>query len=327
MSTILCPQQLESDQDYSLRPSFLKEFIGQTNIKSNLLVFLDSAKKRNEPLDHCLFYGPPGLGKTTLAQIIAKEMNVNIKTTSAPALVKTADLAGILMNLKRGEILFIDEIHRMRIALEEMLYSAMEDLKLDLAIGQGSTARIARVDLAHFTLVAATTRLGLISNPLRSRFPISLRLELYSTEELHTVLARAAMMLKLNCSSDGLTEIAMRSRGTPRIALRILRRVRDFAIVENIQSTNVSYVQQILAKMEIDGLGLDSNDHRYLQFIYNNYNGGPVGLETIASGLNETKDSIEETIENYLIRIGFVNKTTKGRQLTHHAINYLLKKL
>ncbi len=314
---------LETDVDFSLRPHLLNEFVGQEHIKSNLSIFIKAAQNRNEPLDHTLFYGPPGLGKTSLAHIIAKEMGVNFKATSGPTLSKAADLAAILTNLQENDVLFIDEIHRLNTNIEEILYPAMEDFFLDIIIGEGPAARSVRIDLPRFTLIGATTRLGLISNPLRDRFGIPLRLNFYKVEELVKVINRAANLLNTKITKDGAQEIAQRSRGTPRIALRLLKRIRDFASVENRPEIDAALADSALTRLEVDKAGLDSNDYRYLKFIVDNYNGGPVGVETIASALSEQRDAIEETIEPYLIQIGLLQRTPRGRVITNGAFVHL----
>jgi holliday junction DNA helicase RuvB len=306
-----------------LRPKFLQDFLGQKKIKENLQIFLNAAKKRGDSLDHTLFYGPPGLGKTTLSQIIAQEMGVGFKGTSGPIISKSGDLAAILTNLQPGDILFIDEIHRLNTAVEEVLYSAMEDYKLDIIIGEGPAARAIKIDLPKFTLVGATTRLGLLSNPLRDRFGIPLRLHFYEIEELKQIIIRDANILGVVISDDGAFEIAKRSRGTPRIAIRLLKRVRDFACDANKDEIDKDLADYSLKKLEIDNSGLDASDRRYLEFIANNYQGGPVGIETIAAGLSEEKDSVEDTIESYLLQKGFVQRTPRGRMLTKLAINHL----
>lgn len=320
---ILDGSELETDADFSLRPNYLLEFVGQEHIKSNLNVFIQAANNRNESLDHTLFYGPPGLGKTSLAHIVAKEMGVNFKATSGPTLSKAADLAAILTNLQENDVLFIDEIHRLNTNIEEILYPAMEDFYLDIIIGEGPAARSVRIDLPKFTLIGATTRLGLLSNPLRDRFGIPLRLNFYNEDELVKVLNRAAELLNTKISQKGAQEIAKRSRGTPRIALRLLKRVRDFASVENRDEIDENIADSALNRLEVDKAGLDSNDYRYLKFISDNYNGGPVGVETIAAALSEQRDAIEEAIEPYLIQIGLLQRTPRGRMITDNAFSHL----
>jgi Holliday junction DNA helicase RuvB len=322
-SNILLPEKLINDHEANIRPARLMEFVGQSQIKANLSVFISAAKTRKQTLDHTLFYGPPGLGKTTLANIISSEMGVNFRSTSGPVLSKGADLAAILTNLQENDVLFIDEIHRMTISVEEMLYSAMEDFSLDIIIGEGPAARTVKISLPKFTLVGATTRLGLLSNPLRDRFGIPLRLSFYSVDELVSVISRASKILDLKINELGSREIARRSRGTPRIALRLLRRVSDFAIVDNVEIIDEELADKALNLLEVDQEGLDSNDYRYLRFIADNYNGGPVGIDTIGAGLSEQRDSIEDTIEPYLIQIGFLQRTPRGRVLTDKAAKYL----
>lgn len=320
----LAPTQQENDiAENILRPTMLKDFLGQNKIKDNLQIFLNAAKKRSESLDHTLFYGPPGLGKTTLSQIIAHEMEVGFKGTSGPIISKSGDLAAILTNLQAGDVLFIDEIHRLNTSVEEILYSAMEDYKLDIIIGEGPAARSIKIDLPKFTLVGATTRLGLLSNPLRDRFGIPLKLDFYQIEELKQIIIRDAHILGIEISNDGALEIAKRSRGTPRIAIRLLKRVRDFASAENISKINQNIADKSLKRLEIDHAGLDASDYGYLKFIAHNYQGGPVGIETIAAGLSEERDSVEDTIENYLLQKGFVQRTPRGRVLTKMAYQHL----
>jgi Holliday junction DNA helicase RuvB len=292
-------------------------------MKGNLSVFMQAAKTRSESLDHTLLYGPPGLGKTTIAHIISKEMGVDLRTTSGPVLSKAADLAAILTNLKENDVLFIDEIHRLNINIEEILYSAMEDFALDIIVGEGPAARSIRISLPKFTLVGATTRLGLLSNPLRDRFGIPLRLDFYDPEELCLVIKRGANLLNIAISDDGAVEISNRARGTPRIALRLLKRVRDFAEIANQDIISRDIADTALSKLEVDQMGLDSNDYRYLRFIADHYSGGPVGVDTIAAALSEQRDSIEDTIEPYLLQIGFLQRTPRGRMLTQGALKHL----
>ena len=300
----------------SLRPSLFKSFVGQKQTCDNLHIFIQAAKIKQKALDHVLLYGPPGLGKTTLAQIIAKEMEVNIRSTSGPMISKAGDLAAILTNLEKHDVLFIDEIHRLNTNVEETLYSAMEDFVLDIMIGEGPSARTVRIDLPPFTLVGATTRMGLISNPLRDRFGIPLRLNFYDTDDLSLVIQRASKMLDINLSEDGLNEIAKRSRGTPRIALRLLKRVGDFALMSNIQEVNAKTASNFLTKLEVDDNGFDSNDKRYLNILAQYYGGGPAGIETLSAAMSEKADTIEELIEPFLIRKGIIQRTPRGRVLT-----------
>lgn len=313
----------EDFAEMSLRPSLFDDFIGQEQAKSNLRIFIEAAKNRKEALDHVLLYGPPGLGKTTIAHIISKELGVNFKATSGPLLSKAGDLAAILTNLQENDVLFIDEIHRLNATVEEVLYPAMEDFNLDLIIGEGPAARTVRIDLPKFTLVGATTRLGLLSNPLRDRFGIPTRLNFYSPDELQKVIDRGAGILNADLNMDGAVEIARRSRGTPRIALRLLRRVRDFASVDGNRKIDKNLADNALNRLEVDSFGLDSADRRYLKFIAEKYSGGPVGVETICAGLSEQRDSIEETIEPYLLQLGFIMRTPRGRILTPHAFAHL----
>lgn len=307
----------------TLRPLYLEDFIGQYEIKENLKVFIESAKIRKETLDHTLFYGPPGLGKTTLSQIISHEMGVGFKGTSGPIISKAGDLAAILTNLQPNDVLFIDEIHRLHTSVEEVLYSAMEDFKLDIIIGEGPAARTIKIDLPKFTLIGATTRLGLLSNPLRDRFGIPLKLNFYSYDELQKIVERDCKILNVLISKDGSYEIAKRSRGTPRIAIRLLKRVRDFAIVAKKQEIDFEIVQLALERLNVDNIGLDNSDIKYLRFIIENYNGGPVGIDTISAGLSEERDSVEDTIEPFLIQQGFINKTPRGRIATQKAYKHL----
>jgi Holliday junction DNA helicase RuvB len=303
------------DVDAALRPKSLAEFIGQQAARENLRVFIEAARQRGDALDHVLFFGPPGLGKTTLAQIVAKEMGVGFRATSGPVIAKSGDLAALLTNLDEGDVLFVDEIHRLNPAVEEVLYPAMEDRALDLMIGEGPSARSVRIDLPRFTLVGATTRQGLLTTPLRDRFGIPVRLQFYTVEELELVVRRAARLLDLGITSDGAIEIARRSRGTPRIAGRLLRRVRDFANVAGVEAVDAKAADSALSRLEVDQLGLDLMDRRYLMMIADIYRGGPVGVETLAAGLSEPRDTIEEVIEPYLIQLGLIARTARGRCL------------
>jgi holliday junction DNA helicase RuvB len=311
------------DIDAALRPKALDEFVGQKAARENLRVFIAAAKERGDALDHVLFYGPPGLGKTTLAQIIARELGVGFRATSGPVIAKSGDLAALLTNLEDGDVLFIDEIHRLNPAVEEVLYPAMEDRALDLMIGEGPSARSVRIDLPRFTLVGATTRQGLITTPLRDRFGIPVRLIFYTVEELEHVVRRAAGLLNVAIADDGAHEIARRARGTPRIAGRLLRRVRDFAHVAGAPVVDAGVADSALNRLEVDALGLDSMDRRYLTMIADIYRGGPVGVETLAAGLSEPRDTIEDVIEPYLIQLGLVARTARGRCLNSRGWKHL----
>ena len=312
---LLTPARQPEDIDAALRPKSLDDFVGQRAARENLRVFIQAARARGEALDHVLFFGPPGLGKTTLAQIVAREMGVGFRATSGPVIAKSGDLAALLTNLEDGDVLFIDEIHRLQPAVEEVLYPAMEDRALDLMIGEGPSARSVRIDLPRFTLVGATTRQGLLTTPLRDRFGIPIRLQFYTVEELTRVVTRAAGLLGLAMSQDGATEVARRSRGTPRIAGRLLRRVRDFAHAAGHDLVDAAAADGALNRLEVDGLGLDAMDRRYLTMIADIYRGGPVGVETLAAGLSEPRDTVEEVIEPFLIQLGLVARTARGRCL------------
>jgi holliday junction DNA helicase RuvB len=320
---ITMPERRPEDLDAALRPKTLDEFVGQKAARENLRVFIEAAKARGDALDHVLFFGPPGLGKTTLAQIVARELGVGFRATSGPVIAKSGDLAALLTNLEDGDVLFIDEIHRLAPAVEEILYPAMEDRVLDLMIGEGPSARSVRIDLPKFTLVGATTRQGLITTPLRDRFGIPVRLQFYSVGELEQVVRRAAHLLGLVLTEDGAREVARRSRGTPRIAGRLLRRVRDFAQSDNDAEVDARVADAALTRMEVDQLGLDAMDRRYLLMIADIYKGGPVGVETLAAGLSEPRDTIEEVIEPYLIQLGLVARTARGRCLNGPAWAHL----
>ena len=321
---VLAAAKRDDDQpELSLRPQSLSEFIGQAKVCSNLKVFIDAARGRREALDHVLFAGPPGLGKTTLAQIVARELGVSFRATSGPVIARAGDLAALLTNLEDRDVLFIDEIHRLNPAVEEILYPAMEDFQLDLIIGEGPAARSVRIDLARFTLVGATTRTGLLTTPLRERFGIPIRLEFYEVPELEEIVRRGARLLGLALTPEGAHEIARRARGTPRVAGRLLRRVRDFASVAGASAVDAKLADGALAQLEVDGRGLDSLDHRYLRCIAENYAGGPVGVETLAAALSEPRDAIEEIIEPYLLQQGFIARTPRGRMLTAHAFAHL----
>jgi len=320
---VMAERREEDAADSSLRPQRLAEFIGQQQARSNLAVFIEAARTRREALDHVLFVGPPGLGKTTLAQIVARELGVNFRATSGPVIAKAGDLAALLTNLEERDVLFIDEIHRLNPAVEEILYPAMEDFQLDLIIGEGPSARSVRIDLPRFTLIGATTRQGLITTPLRDRFGIPVRLNFYSERELEEIVNRGARVLGIGMTADGANEIARRARGTPRIAGRLLRRVRDFALVAGATTIDRAAADRALLELEVDAAGLDAMDRRYLVNIAENYGGGPVGIETIAAALSEPRDAIEEIIEPFLIQKGFIQRTPRGRLLTSQAFRHL----
>jgi Holliday junction DNA helicase RuvB len=319
----LTPDETYEDKDPALRPQTLTEFVGQAETRANLAVFIEAAKRRGSSMDHVLFYGPPGLGKTTLAQIMARELGVNFRLTSGPVLAKAGDLAAILTNLDERDVLFIDEIHRLNPAVEEVLYPAMEDYALDLVIGEGPAARSVRIDLQPFTLVGATTRLGLLTTPLRDRFGIPIRLEFYSVKDLVKIVMRAAKLLNAEADIDGATEIAKRARGTPRIAGRLLRRVVDFALVEGDGRVTKKLADRALSRLGVDKIGLDSADRRYLILLAEGYGGGPVGIDTIAAALSESRDAIEEVVEPYLLQAALLQRSPRGRLLGPAAWKHL----
>lgn len=319
----LSPQRQPEDQDAALRPKTLAEFIGQEAARDNLRVFIQSAKSRGEAMDHVLFHGPPGLGKTTLAQIVARELGVGFRSTSGPVIAKSGDLAALLTNLEAGDVLFIDEIHRLNPVVEEVLYPAMEDRALDLIIGEGPSARSVRIDLAPFTLIGATTRQGLLTTPLRDRFGIPVRLQFYTEAELELVVRRGAKLLSVEMDSEGAREIARRARGTPRVAGRLLRRVRDFAHVAGDGLVTARVADEALTRLEVDALGLDAMDRRYLTMIADIYKGGPVGVETLAAGLAEPRDTVEDVVEPFLIQLGLVARTARGRVLNDRGWQHL----
>ena len=322
-SRLTTPEKRDDDPDVSLRPLALGDFVGQEAARKNLSIFVEAAKTRGDALDHVLFVGPPGLGKTTLAQIVARELGVNFRSTSGPVIAKAGDLAAQLTALEERDVLFIDEIHRLNPAVEEILYPAMEDFQLDLIIGQGPAARSVKIDLAKFTLVGATTRAGLLTTPLRDRFGIPIRLNFYTVEELQGIVSRGARVLGIAMAPDGANEIARRARGTPRIAGRLLRRVRDFAVVDNEPKITRAVADRALKLLDVDPIGLDQMDRRYLDAVAISFGGGPVGIETIAAALSEPRDAIEDIIEPYLIQLGFLQRTPRGRLLTPHAFRHL----
>ncbi|TRD21639.1 Holliday junction branch migration DNA helicase RuvB [Palleronia caenipelagi] len=319
----LRPQSLPEDEGNALRPQSLDAFVGQAEARANLRVFIESARMRGRAMDHTLFHGPPGLGKTTLCQIVARELGVNFRMTSGPVLAKAGDLAAILTNLEARDVLFIDEIHRLNPVVEEILYPAMEDFELDLVIGEGPAARTVRIELQPFTLVGATTRLGLLTTPLRDRFGIPIRLQFYNVDELTAIVARGASKLGVEAEPEGTREIAKRSRGTPRIAGRLLRRVVDFALVEGDGRLTRELADRALTRLEVDALGLDGADRRYLRLIAEHYQGGPVGIETMSAALSESRDALEEVIEPYLLQQGLIQRTPRGRMLAPRAWSHL----
>ncbi len=326
MSDVTSPTaERDGETDVSLRPSGFSEFVGQADARANLEVFIEAAKRRKSALDHVLFVGPPGLGKTTLAQIVAKELGAGFRATSGPVIAKAGDLAALLTNLEDGDVLFIDEIHRLNPAIEEILYPAMEDFQLDLIIGEGPAARSVRIDLAKFTLVGATTRAGLLTTPLRDRFGIPVRRSFYTPEELVQIVTRGARLLQVQMTGEGAMEVARRSRGTPRIAGRLLRRVTDFALVEGAEEVTAEVADKALLRLDVDRAGLDMLDRRYLNVIGDLYGGGPVGIETIAAALSEPRDAIEDIVEPYLMQQGFIQRTSRGRMLTARAFTHLGK--
>ena len=320
---ISAARQEDDREDNILRPQCLDEFTGQPKLRENLKVFIQSAKKRGEALDHVLFFGPPGLGKTTLAQIVSKELGVGFRGTSGPVIARAGDLAALLTNLQPHDVLFIDEIHRLNPAVEEILYPAMEDGQLDIIIGEGPAARSVKIDLPPFTLVAATTRSGLLTTPLRDRFGIQQRLEFYSADDLTKIVSRLSNLLGIDISDDGAAEIARRARGTPRVAGRLTRRVRDFAAVENANEITADIADHALKRLEIDESGLDAMDHRYLRCIIAKYAGGPVGVDTLAAALSEQRDVLEEVVEPYLLQQGLLQRTPRGRMISDYRYQYL----
>ena len=319
----LRPEPLPEDEGHALRPARLDEFIGQPEARANLAVFIESARRRGRAMDHALFHGPPGLGKTTLAQIMARELGVNFRTTSGPVLARAGDLAAILTNLEARDVLFIDEIHRLNPAVEEVLYPALEDFELDLVIGEGPAARTVRIELQPFTLVGATTRLGLLTTPLRDRFGIPVRLQFYSEAELFEIVRRGARLMGVEAEEAGLMEIARRARGTPRIAGRLMRRVVDFAVVEGGGRITRALADDALTRLGVDALGLDGADRRYLSMLAEHYAGGPAGIETLSAALSEARDGLEEVVEPYLLQQGLIQRTPRGRMLGQRAWRHL----
>ena len=323
INPLLREEPMHDDTDRALRPKSLREFIGQSEARSNLSVFIESARQRNDAMDHTLFFGPPGLGKTTLAQIISRELGVNFKMTSGPVLAKAGDLSAILTNLETNDVLFIDEIHRLNPIVEEILYPALEDFELDLVIGEGPAARTVRIELQPFTLVGATTRLGLLTTPLRDRFGIPIRLQYYSDDELYEIVKLNAEKLGIVADESGAIEIARRARGTPRIAGRLLRRVVDFVLVEGDGVLNKKIADHALTRLGVDNLGLDGADRNYLRLIADQYSGGPVGIETISAAISESRDALEEVIEPYLLQMGLIQRTPRGRMLANNGWRHL----
>ena len=323
INPLLREEPMHDDTDRALRPKSLREFIGQSEARSNLSVFIESARQRNDAMDHTLFFGPPGLGKTTLAQIISRELGVNFKMTSGPVLAKAGDLSAILTNLEPNDVLFIDEIHRLNPIVEEILYPALEDFELDLVIGEGPAARTVRIELQPFTLVGATTRLGLLTTPLRDRFGIPIRLQYYSDDELYEIVKLNAEKLGIVADESGAIEIARRARGTPRIAGRLLRRVVDFVLVEGDGVLNKKIADHALTRLGVDNLGLDGADRNYLRLIADQYSGGPVGIETISAAISESRDALEEVIEPYLLQMGLIQRTPRGRMLANNGWKHL----
>ena len=323
INPLLREEPIPDDKDRALRPKSLDEFIGQAEARSNLRVFIESARQRKDAMDHTLFFGPPGLGKTTLAQIISRELGVNFKMSSGPVLAKAGDLAAILTNLEANDVLFIDEIHRLNPVVEEILYPALEDFELDLVIGEGPAARTVRIELQPFTLVGATTRLGLLTTPLRDRFGIPIRLQFYSNEELYKIVKLNTEKLGIVADESGATEIARRARGTPRIAGRLLRRVVDFVLVEGDGVLNKKIADHALRRLGVDNLGLDGADRSYLRLIAEQYSGGPVGIETISAAISESRDALEEVIEPYLLQMGLIQRTPRGRMLAKNGWKHL----
>ena len=323
INPLLREEPIPDDSDRALRPKSIGEFIGQSEARSNLRVFIESARRRNDAMDHTLFFGPPGLGKTTLAQIISRELGVNFKMSSGPVLAKAGDLAAILTNLETNDVLFIDEIHRLNPVVEEILYPALEDFELDLVIGEGPAARTVRIELQPFTLVGATTRLGLLTTPLRDRFGIPIRLQYYSDEELYQIVKLNTEKLGVASDENGAREIARRARGTPRIAGRLLRRVVDFVLVEGDGVLNKKIADHALSRLGVDNLGLDGADRKYLKLIAEQYSGGPVGIETLCAAISESRDALEEVIEPYLLQMGLIQRTPRGRMLANNGWKHL----